>query len=373
MRALKNTSPQILFAGRGGPEMQTVAGAEFTDWIGEAGVVGLWEVVKRYRYFRRQFCGVLAQIANTQPRAVVLIDYPGFNLRLARTLRTKFPALKIIYYISPQVWAWNRGRIKEMGRVLDLMLCIFPFEEELYNASGLRTVFVGHPLVIPSEAEGPRGVTGNAAGTDAGSLNFARDDERRDRSLVAILPGSRQREVRKILPVMLGAARTLLRAQSRLRFEIAAASEQLALMINAEIARRGMSEHVAVQTRNAAQLLRGSGAGMIASGTATLEAAVARLPFVLVYRVSWLTYVAARLVVKVKFLGMPNVLAGREIVPEFIQHRARADKIARAVARLLNDDSARQQQLAAFEEVAAALGSGDASVNAAREIMREIS
>ena len=332
--------------------MKAVAGSEFTDWIGESGVVGLWEVVKRYRYFRRQFCDVLAQIANTNPRAVVLIDYPGFNLRLARALRAKFPALKIIYYISPQVWAWNRGRIKQMGRVLDLMLCIFPFEEELYNASGLRTVFVGHPLT---------GASPHSA------------DESRDRSLVAILPGSRQREVRKILPVMLGAARVLMREHDNLRVEIAAASDELALMINAEIARRGMGDHVRVKTRNAEQLLRAAGVGMITSGTATLEAAVARLPFVLVYRVSWLTYVAARLVVKVKFLGMPNVLAGREIVPEFIQHRARADTIARAVARLLDGNHVRQQQLAAFDEVAAALGSGDASVNAAREIMRELS
>jgi len=372
MRALRNASRQLNFAGRGGPAMQAAAGSAFANWISDAAVIGLWEVVKKYRYFRAQFRETIAEIERTNPRAVVLIDYPGFNLRLARALRRKFPSLKIIYYISPQVWAWNRGRIASMGRVLDLMLCIFPFEAELYNTSGLRTVFVGHPLTtVPSEAEGPRGISGRAARTETGSLGFARDDER-DLALIAILPGSRQREVRKILPVMLNAVHELRQRDSQLQFEIAAASQDLAVTIVAQVSASGLADCVQTRTGAASSLLQRAGVGMIASGTATLEAAITRLPFVLVYRVAWLTYFAARLVVKVKYLGMPNVLAGREIIPEFVQHRARGRDIAAAVRSLLDDGNARREQLVGFESVAAMLGTGDASENAAREILREL-
>ncbi|HSV62913.1 MAG TPA: lipid-A-disaccharide synthase, partial [Chthoniobacterales bacterium] len=141
MRSLRDLAPDCDFHGRGGPRMKSIAGDAFVNWIDASAVVGLWEVVKHYGYFRKQFAETLEEIATTEPDAVVLIDYPGFNLRIARTLRSRAPHLKIIYYISPQVWAWNRGRIVQMARYLDLMLCIFPFEAELYNASGLRTIF----------------------------------------------------------------------------------------------------------------------------------------------------------------------------------------------------------------------------------------
>src|SRR2546430_16358916 len=152
MRALRDADVDLRFIGRGGPEMKSVAGGEFQNWIDQSGVLGLWEVIKHYGHFRKQFHETLREIAESKPNAVVLIDYPGFNLRLARALRSACATAtadkpKIIYYISPQVWAWNRGRIKKMARWLDLMLCIFPFEADLYNESGLRTIFVGHPMI----------------------------------------------------------------------------------------------------------------------------------------------------------------------------------------------------------------------------------
>ncbi|MDQ6764991.1 MAG: lipid-A-disaccharide synthase, partial [Verrucomicrobiota bacterium] len=137
MKALRELQPELRFLGRGGPGMQRVAGAAFTDWSEGSSVLGLWEVLKQYRYFRREFRATLADIRAEKPDAIVLIDYPGFNLRLARELRAQLPAAKVIYYISPQVWAWNRRRIPRMAAYLDLMLCIFPFEAELYNKSGL--------------------------------------------------------------------------------------------------------------------------------------------------------------------------------------------------------------------------------------------
>ncbi|HEX3818308.1 MAG TPA: lipid-A-disaccharide synthase, partial [Chthoniobacterales bacterium] len=189
MDSLRGLQPNVEFCGRGGPQMQALAGRQFVNWIDDAGVVGLWEVIKHYPYFRRQFRQTLVDIAAAKPAAVVLIDYPGFNLRLAQALRDRSLGGKIIYYISPQVWAWNRGRIPQMAKYLDLMLCIFPFEAELYTQSGLRTVFVGHPMLR--------------------NLAAKRVALARERNLVGLFPGSRAREVRKLLPIMLAVAQKL--------------------------------------------------------------------------------------------------------------------------------------------------------------------
>lgn len=349
MMGLRELETDVQFSGRGGEKMATVAAGSFTNWSEAAAVVGLWEVVKRYGYFRQQFRATLDDIAAAKPDAVVLVDYPGFNLRLARALRQRQPSLKIIYYISPQVWAWNRARIPRMAKSLDLMLCIFPFEAELYNQSGLRTIFVGHPMLQ--------------------NLAARRTSIARNENLVGLFPGSRAREVRKIFPVLLAVAETMARSRPQLRFEVAAASETLAAEIREMIAGK---ENIALATGGTAELMQRACVGAVASGTATLEAAYFRLPFVLVYKVSWLTYFAARLVVKVKFLGMPNVLAGREIVREFIQHRAQPRAVADALLTLINDTEARQRVLAEFDAIIARLGTEDASETAARAIVREL-
>lgn len=352
LRALREMAPNLVFTGRGGPKMQAIAGEGFTNWSDAAAVVGLWEVVKRYGYFREQFQNTLSEIATISPDAVVLIDYPGFNLRLARALRKKSPALKIIYYISPQVWAWNRGRIGQMARFLDLMLCIFPFEAELYNKSGLRTVFVGHPMIE--------------------NLAKLRTDGERQPNLIGLFPGSRLREVRKILPVMLEAARKIVGGRPEINFEVAAASEPLALEIRQLLAASSIRDRVRVVIGAAPRTMQRAFAGMVASGTATLEAAYFRLPFVLVYKVSWPTYFAARLVLKTKHLGMPNVLAGREIVPEFIQHEARPDSISKAVLKLMNDQAAREAMISEFDTIITKLGETGASAKAARVTIDEL-
>jgi lipid-A-disaccharide synthase len=352
IRALRDLAPELNFSGRGGPKMKAVAGDALINWSDSAAVVGLWEVVKRYGYFREQFQRTLNEVATVKPDGVVLIDYPGFNLRLARALRKKSPALKIIYYISPQVWAWNRGRISQMARFLDLMLCIFPFEAELYNKSGLRTVFVGHPMIE--------------------NLAKLRTGEERQPDLIGVFPGSRLREVRKIFPIMLEAAREIVTERPESRFAVAAASERLALEIRQILAHTSQQNRVEVVTGDTAGTMQRAFAGMVASGTATLEAAYFKLPFVLVYKVSWPTYFAARLVLKTKHLGMPNVLAGREILPEFIQHEARPDTISKAVLKLMNDQAARDIMISEFDAIIAKLGETGASAKAARVILDEL-
>ena len=351
MRALRNADVDLRFIGRGGPQMKTVAGGDFRNWIEQSGVLGLWEVIKHYGYFRKQFHETLREIESSKPDAVVLIDYPGFNLRLARALRKKLPRQKIIYYISPQVWAWNRGRIKKMARWLDLMLCIFPFEADLYNESGLRTIFVGHPMIE--------------------RLRDHKVDIQRDPNLVGFFPGSRAREIRKIFPILIETAQQLRRSKQDLRFQVGAASEELAGQMEKMF--DSQDRHLfEIKFGQTAELMQRAFVGIVASGSATLEAAYFRMPFVLVYKVAWPTYFAGRLLVKVKYLGMPNVLADKEIIPEFIQHRAKPHDLAAAITRLLDDANARQQMIWEFDKIAAQLGESGASERAAKAILAEI-
>jgi len=380
LQALRALAPEMQFAGRGGPKMRAFAGGNFRDWIDDTAVVGLWEVIRRYPFFRKQFQATISEIDAVRPGAVVLIDYPGFNLRLAHALHVKFPDLKIIYYISPQVWAWNQRRVSQMAQSVDLMLCIFPFEPELYMASGLRAIFVGHPMMsvipssssnIPSGIERSRNETLKAASAD--SLAPGQDDaSARDDKLVGLFPGSREREVKKIFPVMRQAAVELSDQDPDLRFVVSAASETLAELVRADLYGKHATEKFSIVTGNARSVMARVNTGMVASGTATLEAALSELPFVLIYRVAWLTYLAARLVVKVKYLGMPNVLANREIVPEFIQHKAKPRAIAAAVAHLLANKTERARMLADFANVGRKLGRGEASANAAEAIVTEL-
>lgn len=353
MESLRLREPEVRLLGRGGPRMKRYGGERFIDWSEEAGVVGLWEVIKHYGYFREEFRKTLNEVAATRPDAVVLIDYPGFNLRLAGALREKSFAGKIIYYISPQVWAWNRGRIPKMAKWLDLMLCIFPFEAALYEQSGLRTIFVGHPMIEDLEAK--------------------RIEDLRAPHLVGVFPGSRTREVRKLLPILLEVMRELHLRRPELHFEIAAASEALAAAIRSDLEPvLGSLGQVEIVVGQAANTMQRSTVGVVASGTATLEAAFFRLPFVLVYKVAALTYLAGRLLIRVKHLGMPNVLADREIVPEFIQGNAQPAAIASAMLRLLDDRDRRKQMLADFEKVIAKLGKGGANEVAARAILEAL-
>jgi len=355
MRSLRELDGELKFIGRGGPQMRQIAGGQFENWIADAAVLGLWEVLRKYGYFREQFHETLHEIRESKPDAVVLIDYPGFNLRLARALRRHVPRQKIIYYISPQVWAWNRGRIKRMAESINLVLCIFPFEVDLYSQAGLRALFVGHPMIE--------------------RLRVGEVQARRDGNLIGLFPGSRSREVRKIFPVMLETARDLRKHNSNLRFEVAAASEELAQEMKPVVAGPNHSrdrEAIQITVGQTTEIMQRAWAGIVASGSATLEAAYFRLPFVLIYKVAWPTYLAARLVVNVKYLGMPNLLADKEVVPEFIQHRAKPNAIVKAVQPLIENANARKQMIAQFDAIIPRLGDIGASQTAARAIIEEI-
>ncbi len=349
MREMAALVPDLQFYGAGGSEMKLIAGDQFLDWTQEA-VVGLWDVLVKYPYFREKFYWMYREIRQLEPDAVIFVDYPGFNLRLARYLRRKQFAGKLIYYISPQVWAWNRGRIPRMAAFLDLMICIFPFEKSLYEASGLRTEFVGHPMVE--------------------ELDRHRIDQLRDPKLVALLPGSRNREIRRIFPVMLEAAELLRRRDAAVHFAASAASETGRELMRKMSDEAGLG-NVPIGLRNAYELMQRASVGMVASGTATLESSLFQLPFVLIYKVSWFSYVPGRLLIRVDHLGMPNILAGREIVPEFIQGDAVPHLIADAVWKLYDDLTLRARMVGDMDQVIRLLGEKGAGRRAAEAVVRE--
>lgn len=338
---LRGLRPNLEIHGLGGPKLSALANGTLEDWVADAAVLGAWEVVKHYGYFRGKFHDALRRIDALRPDVVLLIDYPGFNLRLARRLQRLRPEVKIIYYISPQVWAWHRSRIPKMARWLDLMICLFPFEAPLYAASGLRAEFGGHPLTDYLATE----VTGRP----------------REPDLVALLPGSREREIAALWPPMLEAAAHLRAARPQLRFASASVNERLA----ARMREMAGGFPIDIGAGNAHDLMQRATAGLVASGTATLEAAYFGLPHALVYKVAWLTYEIGRRVITVPHLGIVNILAGREVVREYIQHAATPQALSAELCRLLDDPAALQRDLA---EVVATLGHGGAYARTARLI-----
>ena len=352
MEALTRQVEGIEFFGLGGAQMKRIAGDNFLDWSDRAGVIGFIDVLKNYRFFKQKLNETFMVISRIKPDAVVLIDYPGFNLRLAAAVRKANPLQRIIYYVSPQVWAWNQGRIPKMATILDLMLCLFPFEKPLYEKSGLRTEFVGHPMIDSLEAK--------------------KTGVRRDESLMALLPGSRRREVEKIVPVMIQSAQEVLKQQPGMRFEAAASSLELQHRMQELLFEIAPELPCKVMKGGAHDLMQRAWVGLVASGTATMEAAFFRLPHLIIYRTAWLTFFIGRKLVKVKWLGMANILAGREVVSEFLQEKAKPGPIAESVICLVRDEKKRERFFAEMDGVLVQLGGPGAGNRAASAILTEL-
>ena len=334
IKCLRAQAPKLQVCGAGGPKMRA-AGMELLFDLTEHAVVGLVEVLKNYGKFKRFFDQLLAEVGNRQPRAVVLVDFPGFNLRFAKALKRRYPQTKVIYYISPQLWAWHASRAKQIARDVDLLLTIFPFEKAWYAARvpKLRVEFVGHPLAERRQKTGDR-----------------------SQKTVLLLPGSREREVAKIWPVLLGVVDKL----PDVKFIAAAVDERTAVMIR--------HPRVRVEIGKARDLMREATLAITASGTATMECAYAGCPMIVVYKVNWLTYLVGRLLVTVSWLAMPNVIAGKSIVPELIQHQASPSRVAAAARSLLQDVGERRTMQRELAAVVAQLGGAGSSDRAARLI-----
>ena len=349
-RDLRAAAPAIEIRGLGGPLLRDATAGGTIDWVEEAGVLGVWEVLKKYPWFHRKMEETVAEIARWQPQVVVFIDYPGFNLRLAHRLQPMRPRTRLLYYISPQVWAWNRGRIPHMAEALDRMLCIFPFEKSLYEHSGLATDFIGHPLVDELAADLATPVA-------------------RETNLLGWFPGSRRREIDQHFPVMLDAARLMLDSHPTLRFMASAASDKVAGPMRAMLDTAGLTDKISLEVGNSRLWMRRCTLGAVASGTATLEAAFLGLPYCLVYKVAAPTYWLGRLLVRVPFLGIVNILADKEIVPEFVQDALQPHALANWLTARLADPAARTTQQAELATVVASLGGTGAHQRAASAVL----
>ena len=283
--------------------------------------------------------------------AVIFVDYPGFNLRLARELRAAGTRAKLVDFISPQVWAWHKGRLATMADYLDLMLCLFPFEKELFENAGLKSVWMGHPMVDQLEA--------------------LRIEGGREEDLIGLFPGSRTREVRSLFPMMIASAERLHAINPAWRYEAAAASDGLAEMMREVVRNSSLpAELVTIRTGTSQELMQRATAGVVASGTATGEAGYYGMPYCLVYKVAWPTYLLARMLVDLEHVGIVNILAKRGVVHEFLQSEANADNVTSFLEFMMTEPERRRELQDDLLETAKLLGSGGAAERAADAIVK---
>jgi lipid-A-disaccharide synthase len=329
--------------GLGGGRMRQ-AGCELVVEARDVAVVGLFEVISHLPQIYGKFHKLLAEVDRRPPDVAVLIDFPDWNFRLARELHRR--GIPVVYYVSPQLWAWRKGRLKLVQRYVQEMLVIFPFEREFYAQNGVQAEFVGHPL---SELARPSISRAEFA---------ARWKLDAQKPWIALLPGSRRKELRMNLPAVLGAARRL---GNQFEYIMPVASTLDAAWVRGQITdcedtwdRRGIQDRSVLPvtlTDDARASLLHARVGVVASGTATVEAALIGTPFVMVYRLAGLTWTFGRHLVKLPHYGMVNLVAGRRVVPELIQDGFTAETVEAGVRALLADGPARSTMMAALEEV----------------------
>jgi lipid-A-disaccharide synthase len=344
--------PSLSFFGIGGPRMRE-AGVETLVDASQMAVVGLVEVIAHFNVISSAYLTLKRIIASNPPDLLILIDYPDFNLRVARL--AKRAGVRVLYYISPQVWAWRVGRVKKIGRVVDRMAVVFPFEVPFYERERVPVTFVGHPLVDSVHPTMPR--------AEAQSL-FGLDPSRRT---VGLFPGSRTGEIRRLLPVILESARLLKERFPDLQFILPLAASLTMEDLAPFLARSGLD--IKVVEGLGYDVMQVCDAIITVSGTVTLEIALIGVPMVIIYRVSPLTYEVGKRLIRVDHIGICNIVAGERVVPELIQHDAEPAPIAAEIARILTEPgygAAMKTKLSAVREK---LGSGGGSANAAHLIL----
>lgn len=326
---LLRKQPDAEIMALGGDRVEE-AGATLVSHIHDVSIIGISGVVTQF--------GKLAKIERKLKRVIdegvdlfIPVDYPGLNLRLAEYAKKR--GVPVLYYISPQVWAWGRGRIRKLQRSVDFIAVILPFEEELYRDEGIPAEFVGHPIL-----------------EDHG---FPEAKDQSARSGIGLLPGSRTSEVRRILPVLLETAARIGQALPGERFTIG-----MSASVPTRIYRKIVDQYdVEVElTENTPELMASSRLLLVASGTATLQGALYETPLIIVYRVSMVNYLAARLLVKIQHIGLVNIILGEEICPEFVQANAKSGPIADEALKLLEDHSARDSMISRFGTLRSLLG-----------------
>ena len=346
--SLKKLAPDIIFSGIGGPEMEK-AGVNILYQASEMAVVGITEIIPKMRYIFRALRRLKSVLKIIPPDLLILIDYPGFNLNLAFKARSL--GIPVLYYIPPQVWAWRKRRIKKISKRTNRIAVILPFEEEFYRKYG-TVEYVGHPL---QDIASPK--------RDNNEIKESLGISSKSGPILGLLPGSRTQEIARHLPAMIGAAEIISGHYPDLCCVL-----PLASTINESIVLpylKNAAVNIAVGKSDTKELLKIADLALIASGTATLEAAIMGTPMIIVYKVSPLSYLLARLLVKVSHIGLVNLVAGRTVVPELIQGEATAPRLAEEGLALLENQKLMMDMKKNLRSVKEQLGRGGASMRTA--------
>lgn len=348
-RAIKDVSPDVKFFGLGGQEMEN-AGVRIIHQSSLMAVVGLTEVIYKSRHILKVLKEMKKILAVNPPDLLILIDYPGFNLNLAKSAH----ALKIpvLYYIPPQLWAWWKRRVNKLSNRVDQLAVILPFEKEFYQGYGIMVKYVGHPLLdMPSPVEDKREIRKR--------LGIGN----KKRPLLGLLPGSRSEEIARHLPIMIDAAKMISRTLPDLHCILPLASTVKENMIRCYVENSDLD--VTIERLDTKLMLKVSDMAFIASGTATLEAAITGTPMVIVYKVSPMSYILGRLLINVSNIGLVNLVANKTVVPELIQGNATAENLAEQGMIILKNSSVRSKIKKELRLVKAKLGKGGASLKTA--------
>ncbi|HET6461375.1 MAG TPA: lipid-A-disaccharide synthase [Syntrophales bacterium] len=349
VQAIHRIDPEIKFYGIGGRKLRA-AGIELTAEAAEMAVVGLTEVASKLRFILKVMSLLKASLKKDRPDLLILIDYPDFNLPLAKA--AKKYGVKVLYYISPQVWAWRRGRIAKIKKVVDRMAVILPFEDDLYREAGVDSTFVGHPLLDVVRRKYPR------------KEALRKFDLAEGVTTVGILPGSRQSEVTRLLPIMLGAAEIINKEIKPVQFVLPLADTLDISSVSQVIARYSVT--VKLIPDEVYDVIACADIAMVASGTATLETALMETPMIIVYKVSAPSYYVGKMVIRVDHIGLVNIIAGKKVVPELIQFDATPEKMAASVIHILSSRERMENIKAELSKIRNMLGSHGAAEKVAR-------
>lgn len=356
VKALKTKDPHIEIFGIGGKKMQE-AGVEIIYDIVELAVVGFVEVIKHFRTFKHILEKLLILLETRKPDVVILVDYPGFNLRFAKYAKEK--NIPVIYYISPQIWAWGNNRIQEIKKLVDKMIVIFGFEEDLYGQAGVKVSFVGHPFLDIVRSEWKKEET-------IRHLHLKHHSTK-----ISLLPGSRQKEVERHLPVMLKACGLIKTALPETEFILSRRKELDSAVYNKIILRSKIKPH-SLENRPY-EIMEISDLVIVSSGSATLETAIMERPMVIIYKTSFLTWLLARNMIKIPDIGLVNIVAGKRVMPEFIQFKANAKNIAEASIDILNNKEKRGNIKENLRKLKGRLGEKGAVERAAHIVQKFLS
>jgi len=346
IRELKKQSNIVSFWGLGGKRMRAEGQTQLAR-AKDLSVMGFWEVAKKYFFFRNLLNETVRRIRTERPKTVILVDYPGFNLRLAE--RIKDLNIPIVYYISPQIWAWGQKRIHDIKRLVDLMLLILPFEPAIFAEADVPHKFVGHYLL------------------DDIDDRFIKAPYNANSDLILLMPGSRPQEIQRMLPVLLDTAKAL-SARGKWRFAVAGVED-----FEYDPYLKALPFPIELIIGRTRELIAESRLVLTSSGTATLETGIIGRPMVVIYKTGWLTYQIARRLVKVDKIALINWVAGIKIVPELIQHEASAEKISETAMKILDDKNHAGKMVSQLNMAVDSLGKPGTAQRAAAAIMELIS